>query len=687
MLPVSPVSSPYNGSTFRPMTHLTYADYQHWWQQDSHLAISNYTDGITSYIADLPPQLALELSGIELAEILRDRLGAEAFRAALDPTHPVASHLTDRPDGEWLKRCNTVGINVRTIGSFWNVLKYALTLPDHIRGIHLLPIWEPGVVGSLYGMASWNLNPEFLDLEALRMYPQLRSIESQLKVVVNLLHALGKFVGMDVIPHTDRYSEMVLANPSYFEWLRREELAIVDHREHLHEEAEAAIAAWLTAMSPGVTHTRETLFTRQTEAERLVLLFGQPRDYTRRRERRVALVDYLFRCGLEPVPATMAPPYRGIEVDPDPAALTIDTAGRRWRDYRITRPKEMSRVFGPLTRFKFYGRRDDNRDWAIAFDRPRTEVWHYFTGHYAAIQAQYNFDFMRGDMSHVQMRPEGVPEQIDDYYDPLRAVKRHIARNTPHFAYFAESFLTPPDYMAYGDEVQHLIASEVEVTLGNLQSIIPGSIEFMDALESYLEIAEVTPVTPAFTAITGDKDDPRFDHFHHHGEVARLFTGLFLDRLPLYYSLGYEQRDRHSSPAPNEVYTKLYVFQEQRGPKSVTGPWQWGSNLNLFTAIQGLHRFAAGSLAHLGAVAGAVQVGEDGVIHWLRPDTYGDSAYLFVVNFAAETRAVEFTLATPFTQADLIYAWPETVQHTVAVDDGVRLGELSGGSVRCYRLG
>ena len=661
------------------------AAYRSWWQQNGHRAVDDYTDRTTSFIVGLPPQLALDLNGIELAEILRARLGAERFDAALDPDYTTPSHLVERTDGAWLKRCNTVGINVRTIGSFWNVLKYALTLPDHLRGIHLLPIWEPGVVGSLYGMASWNLNPEFLDLEALRMYPQLRSIESQLKVVVNLLHAMGKVVGMDVIPHTDRYSEMVLANPSYFEWLRRDDLTIVDHRERLHEEAEAAILEWLGEQQPGGVNP--DLFTTTTESERLRLLFGAPHDYDGRRDRRVSLVDYLYHRGLEPVPATMAPPYRGLEVDPDPAALTIDEAGRRWRDYRITAPREMSRVFGPLTRYKLYERQDDNRDWAIAFDRPRPAVWDYLTGHYAAIQQQYNFDFMRGDMSHVQMRPAGVPEQIDAYYDPLRAVKREVGATAPHFAYFAESFLAPNDYMAYGSEVEHLMASEAEVTLGNLQSMVPGSAEFMDAFAGYLEVAEATPVTPAFTVITGDKDDPRFDQFHHHGEIARTFTGLFLDRLPLYTALGYEQRDRHYRPAPNEHYTKLYVFQEKSGPKSVSGPWQWGGNFALFADLEDLHRFAAGSLAHLGGDAGKVAVRESGLVWWQRPDTYGDAVHLFVANFSSGRQQVALPLPGAYRGADLLYAWPAAVHHSLPVrEDRLLIGELAGGGVRCYRL-
>ena len=45
-----------------------------------------------------------------------------------------------------------VGINVRTVGTLFNVIKYALTIPvgeGLHNAIHLLPLWEPGVVGSM----------------------------------------------------------------------------------------------------------------------------------------------------------------------------------------------------------------------------------------------------------------------------------------------------------------------------------------------------------------------------------------------------------------------------------------------------------------------------------------------------------------------------------------------------------
>jgi hypothetical protein len=512
------------------------------------------------------------------------------------------------------------------------VVHYALTLPGCQSGVHLLPIWEPGVVASLYGMASWRINPAFFDAELAAACPWLDTVEAQLAVAVNVLHLMGKTVGMDVIPHTDRYSEMVLANPSYFEWLRRQDDRILDHSANLHEAVENLIRRWLLRKGAAPTDDVFAL----PEPERLQRLFGAPQDLEGRTRRRAELVDWLFREGYEPVPATMGPPYRGLEVDPSPEAQTTDYLGRVWRDYRITAPQEMSRVFGPLTRYKFYESLDDNRHWGIDFSRPRPEVWDYFCNGYAEMQRQYRFDFMRGDMSHVQMRPEGVPLRLDDYYDPHLAVKRRIAGQAPWFAYFAESFLAGPNFMAYGDEVEHLEASQADVTLGDLQSMVVGEPDFMAHLRRYIDVLSVRHTAPCFTLMTGDKDDPRFDKFYLAGNEARFFFGLFVTDMPSYMGLGFEQRDPHPTPAPNEHYTKLYVFQIDEGPKATRGPYQWGRNGALFTRLDAIRRWAD---AVLPALAGAAT-------RWLLPPDptaahlvcawtqAGDHpSYVFIINF------------------------------------------------------
>lgn len=552
-------------------------------------------------MADLEKLLPSQVVGWSFettAGALTDRLGEDVFRRALQPGETITSPIASLTTTNWLHTVNMVGVNVRTIQSFWNVVKYALTLPTCQSAVHLLPFWEPGVVDSLYGMASWRINPEFFSSELADAQPHLDTVEKQLKVTVNLLHALGKTVGMDVIPHTDRYSAIVLANPAYFEWLRRQEDTIVDHSGRLHEKVETAIWDWLTAKGPAVKgihwpKDKTSFFSSQlSDADRQRVLFGEPTDGEGANSRRGNLVQWLFDRGYEPAPATMGPPYRGLEVDPRPEAQSKDSEGRVWRDYRIVNPGPMSRVFGPLARYKLYEALNDNRDWAIDFDHPRKEVWDYVCEHYAEVARNFNLDFMRGDMSHVQMRPEGVPLEVDNYYDLHKAVKARIRQEKPWFGYFAESFLAPPNVIAYGDEVEHLEQSDAEATLGDLQSMVVGGVEFMSNLRRYIDIAQTRRVKPGITVMTGDKDDPRFDEFYLRGNEVRLFMALFITDMPSYMGLGFECRDPHPTPAPNEHYTKLYVFKMTDGPKNTKGPYQWGANEALFNRLTQIRQWA-----------------------------------------------------------------------------------------------
>lgn len=532
-----------------------------------------------------PPELVLEKNIEEILEILQNRYPVE-LEKAIYPAHTIPSPLQYSTDTSWLKRANCVGINVRTIGSFWKIIPYSLTLPAAQNAIHILPIWEPGVVASLYGMSSWNVNPAFFSTELYQAFPHLDTVEKQLKVVINLLHLTGRVVGMDVVPHTDRYSEQVLANPSFFEWLQRSEYQIVNHDSHLYKKVELLLFDWLLSENATLPYKDADSFFRSTnESERLLLLFGEASDYERRLQRRKKLVQLLYDHGLETVPATMGPPYRGLEVDSDPSACVLDEEGRLWRDYRITQPQAMSRVFGPLTRYRLYEAVDQNKNWEIDFEHPVVPVWEYVCQHYGKVQEEYGFDFMRGDMSHVQMRPEGVPAQPDAYYDLLGAVKQYCRKKKPWFGYFAESFLAPPGEMAYGDEVEHLEASLADSTLGDLQSEPVGTPLFIAELARYLDLLHHRQFAPNFTIMTADKDDPRFDHFYLRGNEIRYFIGLFLPEMPSYMALGFETREPHPSPAPNEQYTKLYVFQLEQGPKATKGPYQWGKNMDLYQRL------------------------------------------------------------------------------------------------------
>ena len=624
--------------------HKTYEDFRQSWANNQQTAISLYIAKNQTFIANLLPEQAVQMPSMQLAYILEKRFGQHDFYQALNPDNTMASPVQNHENASWLKTVNMVGINVRTIDTFWNVVKYSLTLPESQSSIHLLPIWECGVVASLYGMASWNINPAFFDAELAMAFPHLNTVEKQLKVVTNLLHLMGKTVGMDVIPHTDRYSEVTLANPQFFEWLQRKEFEIINHSENLHEKVQMSILDFIYqyggTFSEYYPRQKEKFFDNKvfSEENRLRFLFGEKNNLEGRTQRRNQLISHLFSQGYEPVPATMAPPYRGLEVDNREEAKTLDEDGRIWRDYVITKPEGMSRVFGPLARVKLYESKNDNLDWEIDFMKPRYEAWEYMAQKYQSFASQYNFDFMRGDMSHVQMNPNVTSSEKSIYYDIHKYIKEKIKQEKPFFGYFAESFLAPPNTMAYGNEEDHLEGSDADTTLGDLQSMVVGTERFISEFARYHHLLTTRKFAPNFTIMTADKDDPRFDEFYLKGNEIRMFMGLFLTDMPSYMALGFEQRDPHPYPAPNEHYTKLYVFQLSKGDKATHGKYSWGQNGKLFS-----------NLSVLKTISDKISHNIDNQkVEWLiKPDTTGKSKiiswtqkekpqYIFVVNLDIE---------------------------------------------------
>ena len=642
-----------------------------------------YETGQQSFLPHLLPATALQLPVYQVLELLTRRYGYDRVRQALDPNHTVESPVAGQTDGGWLKRANVVGVNVRTIGSFWNVINYTLTLPAIHDSIHLLPIWEPGVVGSLYGIVSWQINPEFFSQELYGVFPGLESAEKQLKVVINLLHLMGRTVGMDVIPHTDRFSEIVLCHPELFEWVRREGSLIVDSSESVTDEVKAAICEW--AAGQGVP--ADAVPDAKT-------LFGEPHDYVGRLSRRLSLIWYLVERGYETLPMTMAPPYRGLRRES--TSYIVDEYGQKWYEYAFEKPQAMSRVFGPLTRYKFYHPKNDNQNGELDFDRPNEPAWTYVQTQFVRIQQQYGFDFMRGDMAHVQMRPTGVPAHPDAFYDPLRAIKQAVRRQAPYFGFFGETFLAPPDYMGYGDEIAHLEAIDADSTLGDLQSVVVGSLTFMQRFRQYVDLAETRRFAPNFTVMTADKDDPRFDEFYRTGNVFRYFVALFLPCLPSYVGLGFETRNLHRDRGRNEEYTKLYVFQIRdvaETDKVTSGPFIWGENHAQFTVLTQLRLLSESMtdvlLQHVRWLIPPDPTGDQPVVAWTQAHT---PAYVFVANANQRHPARHVTLPLAGTGLDrltcLFDSEKPTEEHEV-VSNGTNLPlpPLAPGACRVYRVG
>ncbi len=680
-----------------------------------------YRAGDVSFLVGARPSDVIDAPLDHIFGVLEGRHG-EAIAAAVSPEAvDLERPLEDLPeavrsprhgldDTSWMRRTNMVGVNVRTVGDYGGVVKYAMTLPAAMDAIHLLPIWEPGVVESLYGKASWNLNNEFFSGDWYGLFPHLDTVGKQLRALSNVLHVMGKTIGMDVIPHTDRFSEVAVGTPGLFEWMRVAEDRIVDHSASLATVVEETVFAWLRSKGsavPGraVPADAAALFAL-TEGDRLRLLFGEPGDLFGRIDRRVDLVGHLKRHGLEPVPATMGVPFRGIEVDPDPTHTVVDHHGLSWPDYVITRPAAMSRVFSPLARYKLYGRVDDNVFWEIDFSTVRKHVWEYVCRHYAETRHIGNFDFMRGDMSHVQMRPDGVPEVVDEYYDILAAVKTHIQETAraPWFGYFAETVLPPRDVFQYGEELDHLDASLADATLGDLQSTVVGSHEFLRRFRRYLDDLETRACAPSFCIGTADKDDPRFDEFYVAGNEARLFTALLVPDMPSYTGLGFEIRDVHHAPVENERYTKLFVFREQ-GESNIYpskarfgGEYVWGRNDELFESVTAVRMYAESVLPLIEETTTRWLVSPDattlrGTAVWTQRDR-GDAGptHVFAVNYDLETDSGYFGIPGLPRDCVLEYEFstagsPDARDHRLTSNGFFhRIENLAPGEGRAYRI-
>jgi hypothetical protein len=205
-------------------------------------------------------------------------------------------------------------------------------------------------------------------------------------------------------------------------------------------------------------------------------------------------------------------------------------------------------------------------------------------------------------------------------------------------------------------------------------------------------------VVPSFTVMTGDKDDPRFDEYYRRGGPLRMFCAFFLSDWPSYMGLGFETRDVHFEPAPNEHYTKLFVFRETAGSKATSGPYIWGRNGALFATIIRIRLF----------LEQRWEAVREKPTRWvLPPDPTLENRFfawthaverpqlLFVANADTEARAPRFTLprlSGVGSDATLTCEF-STEQRVPAIDrclrcNGLwyRVSELAAGEARVYRV-
>ncbi len=112
---------------------MDYNDYKDIWKGEKPNLIRQFLSKEVSFIPNLLPEDAIALSPVETIDILRKHLGDAVYFQAISVQNtymPYAelpeilkSPVRTEANTDWLKKTNMVGINVRTVQSFWNVVK------------------------------------------------------------------------------------------------------------------------------------------------------------------------------------------------------------------------------------------------------------------------------------------------------------------------------------------------------------------------------------------------------------------------------------------------------------------------------------------------------------------------------------------------------------------------------------
>ena len=506
---------------------------------------------------NINPKDCLDLSFEQSFSMLKELLGESTLNNALDISSSYPSPLADCKDTQWCKTIKIIGINPRLTKTFWGIVKYAMTFPE--SGIHLMPLWTTGDKGSLYVQTSWRLNEEFLDTDLARS--GYDTAEKQLKLVINILHALGKIVGFDALPHVDNFSEITLLNPGFFEWAKLNKqknsqlfYPDVDYN-FIYKEVENIIISTLNAP--------DNLFELQ-ENERESIIFPQNTDRT---AVRIKLMKKIRAAGLEPLPVTEHSPMRPVVFQ------KIKKSGSNsWAVFDVKNRSNAAKVIGCITPYKWY--KIDTQGYPVK-NAPEDDVWSYYSGKIADFQNEYNFDFLRADMAHNQISHSHISNEKDENekQEMWAYLKNKISSQKPYFALLAEAFYNT----YYINGISDMINKKADIVLGNMNFKYLNN-EFIDTIDDFLKpFRENFPFYPCICTFSNDGDLKEHSKYFQSEEAneVRFFISMFLN-LPSYTGMGYETKSL--KPQKSNEFSNEYVKHQSK-------PYQWGKNAVLYGQI------------------------------------------------------------------------------------------------------
>ena len=486
---------------------------------------------------------------------LEEMIGTNQLSAIFNGKDIESPHSKEQ-NSEWFKQSKVVGINPRALGSYFDIVKYAMTFPED--SIHILPLFEQGCQSSLYAPVNFRLSEEFMDSELEKL--GFDTPEKQLKLTINLLHALNKNVGMDLLQHTDRFSEEVFINPDNFIWAKidssqKKELEYpAIHPDKIGDDVKNTVVEFLRKYGDSKGNKLNEIvlqnFYTFKEDKRREILFGND-SFKARTQRRIALMNYVRANGLETKPISLDSPKRKIVFKE-----MKSNNGITWADFT---DNMQDRMFGNLTGYKLY-HLDKNGN--VDISKPNTSAWNFICDKNLEFQKKYGFDFLRADMGYLH---------FDDKDRDIHAkVKQYIQeQGTPYFASLGECFCG----FGHSDTVS-ISRKHYDSVLGNLHYEKVYNYNFNDIVKTY----NFSPdYKVSVTSITADSDQAKYNEYYDDFQnKIRTFLGLFLNQ-PSYMGMGLETRN--INPTEGKNLTKDFI--NDWGIEK----YEWGKNYNFFQII------------------------------------------------------------------------------------------------------
>ena len=510
---------------------------------------------------EMNPKEASGLGFDASLKIIKRLFGEKSIEKAFDISEAFPSPLSYKKNDKHFKTAKIIGVNPRITKTYWGIVKYAMTFPE--EWVHIMPLWETGDKGSLYVQNSWDLSGEFLDEDLVKL--GYDSAFKQLKLIINILHAMGKIVGFDALPHTDSFSRIVFTHPSFFEWVKLDETRtfqleppLIDNNL-LYKEVENEIISFLDA--PGNLY-------EMPENVRNDIIFPNGID---KEIRRLELINFIRSKGFETIPVTEHFPMR-------PVKFQRINKEMNCAEFDVRDKSADAKIIGCITPYRWYETDDDGY---IKKDSAVDDVWFYFFEKINEFQKTFNFDFLRADMAHNQISHSYNSNVCNDDSpkEMWAELKALICRDKPYFSILAEAFYN--NY--YIDGITDMINKDVDIVLGNMNYKYLDE-EYINWLDDFLNpFRKYFRFSPCVCIFTTDCDlEINNGYFaSQKNNECRYFISLFMN-LPSYMAVGYELRELFAQSECE--YTNLYIKKQQT-------EYKFGANMQTFGFISKMRRF------------------------------------------------------------------------------------------------